>query len=303
MRGTAPDGVPPLDDAPVRARTIAARAGLWSGMLPDSVTYALARLVQASGVLASRLEVTRVDVPIPGLSEGLIGFRIAHVSDLHVGHGSWEPLHAGEAARIVQAEAPDVVVNTGDYLQERPPLDKVIDFARPFVLPSGGGAAPRNLTILGNHDYREPPDVVQSLTRRLKEIGIQVLVNRAACVGADGGVSLVGLTWEAPGFEAAVEALRRATRPRIALVHEPDLVERIPAGSADLILAGHTHGGQITVPFMERLIVRKFSGSRYTDGWQRINDMPVYINRGLGTSGLPVRFRARPQVVLFRLVR
>lgn len=273
-------------------------------MLPNSVKFALARVVRASGLLDSSLEVTRVDVSMPDLAESLVGFRIAHLSDLHVGRGSWEPLHAGEAARIVQAENPDLVVNTGDYLQERPPLDKVIDFVRPFVLAGDPDErAPRNVTVLGNHDYMEPPDVVEALTRRLEGIGLRVLVNQAVCVGRDRGVSVVGLTWEAPGFEAAVEMLRDASPPRIALVHEPDLVERIPPGSADLILAGHTHGGQVTLPFLERPIIRRFSRSRYTDGWQRINDMRVYINRGLGTSGLPIRFRARPQVVFYRLVR
>jgi len=87
------------------------------------------------------------------------------------------------------------------------------------------------------------------------------------------------------------------------LVHVPDLVEKIPRGAADLVLAGHTHGGQFTLPFLEQHIVRYGCGSNYVDGLNTINDMPVYINRGLGYTGFPVRFRARPEVALVRLVR
>jgi predicted MPP superfamily phosphohydrolase len=106
-----------------------------------------------------------------------------------------------------------------------------------------------------------------------------------------------------PGFDRAVEDVLASSRPRIALVHEPEVAERLPWGAADLVLCGHTHGGQITLPGLEPFIVRRFAKTKYVEGIYQIQGMPVYVNRGLGTTGLPIRFRARPEVALITLVR
>lgn len=217
----------------------------------------------------------------------------------------WTPVEAAEAAELVHAARPDVVVNTGDYLQEEPPIEKVGHVASRFLLgqhPAVSG--PANLAVLGNHDYYAGDENVAELSAHLESLGVCMLVNRGACVVSwSQGVSFVGLTDDAPGFDGAVAALLSSARPRIALVHEPDLAERLPPGCADLVLAGHTHGGQITLPGMKPFITRRFAKSNYVEGLYRINEMPVYVNRGLGCSGLPIRFRARPEVALIRLVR
>jgi predicted MPP superfamily phosphohydrolase len=104
-----------------------------------------------------------------------------------------------------------------------------------------------------------------------------------------------------PRFDAAIAALLDAPRPRIVLIHEPDLAGWLPARGVDLVLAGHTHGGQATLPFLERVIVRAFARSHFVEGWYSVNDNLMYVNRGLGFTGYPLRVRVRPEVAIFRL--
>jgi hypothetical protein len=234
------------------------------------------------------------------------GFTIAQVSDLHVGAAThWVPRWAGEAAEAVRRASVDVVVNTGDFYWKQPPAAKARAYAVKFMLHKRGVASRAvNLAILGNHDYYAPVQLRNELVHELEESGINVLTNEAVCVprGSD-GISFVGLTDEEDSFERGIHVLQSCSRPRVALVHKPDLAEKLPRGAADLVLAGHTHGGQFTLPGLEKTIVRHGCGSNYVEGLYTINDMPVYVNRGLGCTGLPVRFRARPEVTLIRLHR
>ena len=273
--------------------------------LPRNLLLSIAERVQLRRALESGVVVERVEIPVRDLPSALNGFTIVHMSDLHIGVGKWEPVYAEEAAQLVRAIEPDVIVNTGDYLQGEPSLDKVMKVVQEFLMnPSKGDGGTANLGILGNHDYYASEEVVDELRARLESAGVIMLINQATCVEQHrGGVSFVGLTVDTDGFDRGVEALMGATRPRVVLIHEPELVERLPAGSADLVLAGHTHGGQITLPGLESLIVRVFSGSHYVAGLYHVNGMPLFVNRGLGTTGVPVRVRARPEITAIRLIR
>lgn len=255
--------------------------------------------------LTPSLQVTRFELGIPGLPLPLDGFTLAHVSDLHVGPGDWVPVRAREAAAVIVREHPDVVINTGDFLQAIPPLHAVREYAEPLVLgsdPALQGAT--NLAVLGNHDYYAGEEAVAALRSMLCSLGVRVLANETVSVHKeDAAISFTGLEEREPGFDAAVATLPNRQRPHIVLVHNADVAQRFAPGVADLVLAGHTHGGQITLPGLTGLVVRRFNGSKYVQGWYRINDNPVYINRGLGCTGLPIRFRARPEVTFFRLRR
>lgn len=275
-------------------------------MIPHWARNALADLLVPRNILVSQLEVSTLEIPIAGLPAALDGFTIAHVSDLHVGSAThWIPRWAPEAADAIRRAKVDVVVNTGDFFWKDPPAAKARAYASLFIRADRGvDSHTVNFAILGNHDYYVPLETRRSLTDHLHDSGITVLTNEAVCLQrGSAGISLVGLTDEEDSFERGLAMLQTSARPRIALVHVPDLVEKIPRGAADLVLAGHTHGGQFTLPFLEQHIVRYGCGSNYVDGLNTINDMPVYINRGLGYTGFPVRFRARPEVALVRLVR
>jgi predicted MPP superfamily phosphohydrolase len=275
-------------------------------LIPHWARDAIANFFVPRNILVSRLDVVTLDVKLDQLPPGLDGFTIAHVSDLHIGSAThWVPRWATEAAEAVRRANADVVVNTGDFFWKQPPAVKARAYAaRLILLKPGFDSHAINLAILGNHDYYAPLESRQALVRELDDSGINVLTNEAVCVSrGHEGLSFVGLTDEEDSFERGLDVLQQCSRPRIALVHVPDLVEKIPHGAADLVLAGHTHGGQVTLPFLEKRIVRHGCGSNYVEGLYTINDMPVYVNRGLGYTGFPVRFRARPELTLIRLVR
>jgi predicted MPP superfamily phosphohydrolase len=261
--------------------------------------------VTTSPRFAPELQVTRIDVRIADLPVQLDGLRITHLSDLHVGPPGWNALRLAEAADAVRQFDPDIVVNTGDFIQGEPPIDRVIAAVEPFLIaPHDGVDGPVNLAILGNHDYYAGEETRCALERALSDLDMRVLINDLACVRHDGaGLSIAGLSDREDRLDAMVEQLAGTERPRLVLLHEPDMAQRLPPGSADLVLAGHTHGGQITLPLLTGAIVRRFCGSRYIESFYRINDNPVYINRGLGCTGLPFRFRAAPEVTLLRLTR
>jgi uncharacterized protein len=247
-----------------------------------------------------RLEVGRITVPVRDLPEGLDGFTMAQVSDLHVGEEGWGPERLEEAAEVIRREDPDVVVNTGDFLEGEPPLNRVHELASRLTL-SGEN---RNFAVLGNHDYSVEADAVQALKGELAGIGIRVLENEVMCLRPEaGGISLAGLTHEAPGWHAAVRELTRSSWPRVVLLHIPDRARELPAEVADLILSGHTHGGQIKLPGLQGPTVRLMCGSGFTEGRFNVNGSTLYVNRGLGCVGLPLRFRASPEVTLITLSR
>lgn len=258
-------------------------------------------------LLEPRIDVTHLDVRLRNLPPELDGFRIAQISDLHLGDGTWRPIHVQDAVDVLRTEDPDIVVNTGDYMQGDPALDRLLAMAERFVLPDKSPSpGPRNIAILGNHDYFPGADVAARLAGGLRALGVAVLENNGVCVSRDGhGVSFVGLTGEEgyAQFDRGLQALAAAARPRIALIHKPDMAELVPPGGADLILCGHTHGGQIVIPGLRRWTVRRFCGSHFVEGMYEVNGMRMYINRGLGCTGLPFRFRAAPEVTLIRLVR
>jgi uncharacterized protein len=272
--------------------------------IPRRLLRPLARFVIARRLLEGGVQGTHIDIRVRCLPPQLDGFRIAHISDLHVGDGNWVPGYADEAARLVKRIGANVVANTGDYLQGTPSMDKVTAVAQSFVSNGDPRSPQASLGILGNHDYYAGDETVAELTERLQATGMQVLVNRSQCVRHNGAeITFAGLTRDAPGFDQAVDELLASSRPRVVLVHQPDLAEELPENSADLVLAGHTHGGQISLPGLEKSIVRRFCGSEYVHGLYQVNGMPVYVNRGLGCTGVPIRFRARPEVTTIRLVR
>lgn len=257
-------------------------------------------------LLEPRLDVTRLTVRVPDLAPALDGFSIAQISDLHYGEGAWRPFHLDDVAQILRAEQPDVVINSGDFILGEPDLSVLLRGVSSLVLPPPEPEyGPRNIAVLGNHDYFPGLESACILKDGLRSIGITIIDNEGVCVSRGGaGVSIVGLS-AGEGhdhFARGVEVLLAAGRPRIAVVHAPDRADLLPPGSADLILSGHTHGGQIVLPGLRKRTVHYFADSNYVQGLYRINGMPLYVNRGLGYSGWPIRFRAAPEVAFFHLV-
>ena len=275
-------------------------------MIPQWARNALANLFVPRNIFVSQLDVATLEIKLPGLPAAFDGFTIAQVSDLHVGRSHSLGSALGERGRRGHSAGERRHRRQhGRLLLEGPACREAAS------VRSAGSSGQSPAWTHTPSTLRFSATTITMFRPRagdtgneLDASGITVLNNEAVCLtrGSD-GISLVGLTDEEDSFERGLDALQTAARPRIALIHIPDLAEKIPYGAADLVLAGHTHGGQFTLPFLERLIVRHGCGSNYVEGLNTINDMPVYINRGLGYTGFPVRFRARPEVTLIRLVR
>ncbi|HTQ84674.1 MAG TPA: metallophosphoesterase [Candidatus Solibacter sp.] len=243
---------------------------------------------------ARHIEVNEFRVPIAALGRDLVGLRIVHLTDLHHGlYFSAEALLA--AVELANSLEPDVVALTGDF----------VSYSRNFANSAGellGGLRARRgvFAVLGNHDFRVGADLV---TRALRRHGIDVLRNRHTVIRAGGSqLHLAGvddLSYN-PNLPRALARIPRG-RPVILLSHNPRIVAAAAHFSVDLVLSGHTHGGQVRVPFLERRRAANESARRFHMGWDSWGRTRIYISRGIGTIVLPVRLGCPPEMPVFTL--
>lgn len=251
------------------------------------------------------VEVRARELVLPGLPEELAGLRVVLVSDLH--RGPYNSLdYLVRVADLVNAERPDLVLVPGDFVHGSgtffPEVAEVLARLRPRCGMVG---------TLGNHDHWEGPDLARSLFPRA---GLRLVDNsrlflspgrelvaevpeRGLCLGG------VGDLWQdRQDLEAALGGVPRSM-PRLLLSHNPDFAEDpVPPGHrVDLQLSGHTHGGQVSLPLVGSPVVPSRFGNRYAEGLVRGPRWPVYITRGIGTTVLPLRFRARPEITVLVL--
>ena len=241
-----------------------------------------------------------VDVPIAGLPESLDGFRILHLSDLHLGMLSFAGRALERAVAWSRDVRPDLVAITGDLVVRRRGKDRLERALGKLHARHGVFA------ILGNHDVDEARDPFTRPTdlSDLDRAGAALLRDDARIVLVDGvPVQVVGVdpaSYRRRGSRPAERADRDAAL-RILLCHYPDVVRMIPAGVFHLVLAGHYHGGQICVPSPWGKIRLKDLRGTYREGLYEARGAALHVSRGLGTSLVPFRLLARPEATLLRL--
>lgn len=262
---------------------------------------AAAGLVGASGAaLYARVfepfdyELTETDVFIRGLPPSFEGFRVALLTDVH--HSRIVPLEEVRRAVALTNEArPDLVALTGDYTTSRrryvEPCAEALGLLR---APSGVWA------VLGNHDHYTDAELTARAFARRK---INVLSNANTLLrrGAD-ELRLAGVDdwgWGKADWARALEGVDRSL-PCVLLSHEPAVLDMPETRGLSLILSGHTHGGQVRLPFVgaPARVVEEF---RYLRGLYEKDGTQLYVSRGTGMIGLPVRFGARPEIAVIRL--
>jgi len=237
------------------------------------------------------------ELQIPQLPASLDGLRVCHLSDLHVGIPG-----SGAFLRRVLDECvshqPDLIVITGDLLNGRlREIPSCASLLGRLKAPCGVFA------ILGGHDYRHDPD---RLVRSLGAVGVRVLRNEAVRIGPEEpALWLVGLDENSGCCRANLpEAMKRVPvgAPTLLLMHSPDSIPEVSACGVNVALAGHTHGGQVCLPFYGPILTMSRFGRRYARGRRRVRDTILYVSRGIGSHD-HIRFLARPEVPLFTLVR
>jgi len=253
---------------------------------------------------AQHLEITSLEIPMPGLTERLRGLRVAHLSDLHIGNGTED----GRLAAIVEktnALAPDLVVITGDLFDHDP------RHLRAGAERLAGLRAPLGVyAVLGNHDLMTGKErVADALVRHAP--ALRLLRDECVRLPADAPLYLAGI--EDPGRDwtehghglAMIEKLAAAAPsdgPVLLLVHRPDAFAQAAALGFRLVLAGHFHGGQLALPVGKgRWNAARFL-TPYHRGLYRLGEATLYVSRGLGFAGPRVRFGSRPEIAVLELV-
>ena len=247
----------------------------------------------AFGPAATTVELTRQDLTVPGLAPALQGLRIAHVSDVHLPANEGAVRHA---LALLEAERPEVVILTGDIVEHYRALDTLIEFARRARGSVGTYA------VMGNWERAggiQPGDARKAYAAA----GVQFLCNETATLKVGSGrLGIAGLDDWVSGRPDVAETLARVDHAdaMVWALHAPGFADLLPVGTpASVLLAGHTHGGQIRLPLLPALTP---SGSgRFLEGWYDTPTAPLYVSRGVGTTNIRARFRCPAELPLFTL--
>jgi predicted MPP superfamily phosphohydrolase len=237
-----------------------------------------------------------LDLPLAGLPPELVGLRIAHLSDFHLGVPSPGTRAVERAVDWVVERQPDLVLVTGDLLARlagAARLRKLIERLPPVY------------AVLGNHDYADSRD---PFSKPVGEVDLgrgTLLADEAVTVELRGRrVQIVGVDPRTyMRLDARPWALADPTADlRILLCHFPRVVDRLPEGAFDLVLAGHTHDGQISLPYPGGKLRLAHPRVPYNHGVYRRPAATLHVSSGLGTTFVPLRFFARPEVTELGLV-
>jgi len=273
-------------------------------MTTDTTKKVLAGAAAAAGALVGYaflepywLEVTRTRIHARGLHPALEGFTIALLTDLHVGEGT--PLSLiRRACRLAMAERPDLIAVTGDLVaDDAPGFREVLGAVQGLAAPYGVYAVP------GNHDHRVG---IERFRRDLAaQDAVGDLTNRAEVLDVDGARFCVAgvddFSYGNPDLGVLPPPDERDFT--LLLAHDPDQAERVRrvCDAVDLIVSGHTHGGQVRLPFVGAVRNPAERDDLYEEGLRRRPWTQVYTSRGVGTVRFPIRFLCRPEVAMLTL--
>lgn len=276
----------------------------WKARLARFLGRNWARIGYAYRVEPTWLEVNRLDLPVRGLAAGFRGLKVAHLTDFHCGRQIPTGYLEGALARTV-AEKPDVIALTGDFIDRGPGyVGAAARLFRGLKAPLGVYA------VLGNHDFavhnargaRRHPELHRAVTEALETEGVRVLRNRAVRFERDGGgLILAGVDdlWSRESDPDAALAGACPETPRVVLAHNPQSVDQFGGNRFDLVLSGHTHGGQIDWPGLGRILLGR-RAKRWAAGLYPHGSGHLYVNKGVG-FGWRFRFGVRPEVAVFTL--
>ena len=260
------------------------------------VAIAIAVISYSFHIEPNWIEVVELEETLPRLAPELDGFKVALISDLHVGRLMGRD-HLLKIVEQVNQQNPDLVAITGDFVTHHP------DRYAEILIDGLQGLSSQHPTVgvLGNHDYWSDPVEV----RRILAAGNVFELNNSvyAAKQGNGALMVAGVddVWSGkPDLEAVLQQLP-TEGAAILLVHEPDFADTsAPTGRFDLELSGHSHGGQIRFPFVGAPLLPPY-GKRYPTGRYQVGNMVQYTNRGVGMVQLGARLLCRPEITVLTL--
>lgn len=242
------------------------------------------------------VRVNTYQIPVPNLPRAFENFRIAHLTDLHYGPLVPEIFIKGVIDRTNRIEK-DMIVCTGDYVhgkQEKNRFDTVFPILGRLKARYGV------YSVLGNHDHWAGG---KKAAAWLDNIG-QNIRHKVISVEKDGHriqIGGIGDLWEDdPGIDQTFQYVPESDC-KIALAHNPDTADTRFDTRIDLMISGHTHGGQVNIPFVGTPVL-PVKNERYSSGFIRTPNTNLFISRGIGWAIIPVRFNCFPEIAVLNLV-
>ena len=268
--------------------------------LASFLLFILACLGWGFFIEPNRLVVQEATIQIDNWPKELSGLRIAMIGDIHTGGPFIDDNKLRKIVELTNQQHPDLIVLLGDYMSPN-------SWHSHRVEPEVTAAAMKNLraplgvyTVLGNHDWWYNGGKVR---RAFEDNGIPVLDDEVAEIKwRDKSFWLAGLAdlWTRPQHISETVAKVPPGATVIALTHNPDIFPNLPR-SVPLLLAAHTHGGQVNLPLIGTPIVPSRFGPKYTRGHVFENDHHMYVTSGIGTSIMPIRFRVTPEILILTI--
>lgn len=256
----------------------------------------------AAEVSRHELSVERVTIHLDRFPEAFRGLRIVQISDFHYAEFT-EAFFLREVVRHVNALKPDLVLLTGDFISFGPLPHSYSRAHMPECAAILSEiACPQRHAILGNHDEVVGADYV---TGPLREHGLPVLVNEYVPIERGGQrIWLAGLGSALEDDSKPEQGIPKPSVTNgeavIVMAHEPDVLPEIAKYNVDLMLSGHTHGGQVRLPLLPPLQLPRL-GEQYVEGWFHHGRTQLYVNRGIGAVGVPFRLNCPPEITVITL--
>ncbi len=293
-----------LTPSPIITRPTITRPNITRrGFLTGSAALAAGMVVYSGEFARHEIDTTHRSIPIRNLPSAFLGLRIAQLSDIHLDEYT-EPYFLEEVVKHVNSLAPDVVLLTGDFVTR----GSLTFVAANHAAQRCAGIlqtllCPERYAVLGNHDVTVGAALV---TSALQSHGVPVLRNRFVTLTRGGDSLYLGGTadpgTDLPDLNLAIP--KRASGPVILMAHAPDFADIVVAhprgANVDLMLSGHSHGGQIKLPLIGPMVLPPM-GRKYAEGPYQLGPMQLYVNRGIGTVGLPFRLNCPPEISVFTL--
>jgi predicted MPP superfamily phosphohydrolase len=261
-------------------------------LIAVSATSAYARLIEPY-----HYEVSETDIFLSDLPERFEGFRITQLTDIH--HSRIVGIdEVRRTVDLANSTKPDLIALTGDY------TTSYRRYIEPCAEALGSLNAPEGVwAVLGNHDHYTDPE----LTRRALEHNRIAVLNNANTTLRRGSdvLQLSGIddwSWAGTNWPRAMYGLDQK-RPTVLLSHQPRVLDFAETEKIGLIISGHTHGGQIDLPLIGPPARFATAELKYPQGLFRRGDTQLYVSRGTGVIGLPLRLGVRPEIAVLRLRR
>jgi len=247
------------------------------------------------------IQVERISIEIKNLPESFNDVKIVHLTDFH-------SYNFGEREKrileILEKINPDFIFITGDFIDHK---TKNINSCQEFWQKLGNKYQGKIFGVIGNHEYWNDDISTKDFKKLLEKSGIVVLDNKNKKIfQGNEYIYLVGVDDPDTGNDDLKKAAAGAEEnvPKILLAHSPDIVndlDSLKKENINLILAGHTHGGQIKIPFIKPFWTPTKNHGKYASGLFEIDNIYLYVNRGIGTAVLPIRFNCPPEVTVIEL--